>query len=157
MESKELDSRFRGNDKGGSGNERNIYMKSIVKILVLIVVVWFSFGLYLFIERVPAYQKVSQIKVGMTRGDLQKSFEQDGGIQGVYISERYVLKNYKCHDYETPTYSITCLLNGRMCWAGKAIKIRVSFHSANSDSKWGDPRDKIVGISEPFCEWVATD
>lgn len=97
-------------------------------------------------------QKISSLKVGMTRGELEKLFSKDGGLMGTYKDERYVLR-------------------GCACQMNKIIKVNVSFKLSDvSDDIYNDPNffqkwylsqagkdrekaeDAIVSISDPYCE-----
>lgn len=80
------------------------------------------------------YKEATSIKTGMSRADLMKLFDEDGGFQGIPAS-RYVLKS--------------CRL----------IQIEVKF-----DAKYGvaykpTPNEdlKIVEVSKPYLERMALD
>ncbi|HMH45526.1 MAG TPA: hypothetical protein VK557_18705 [Pyrinomonadaceae bacterium] len=80
------------------------------------------------------YKEATSIKPGMSRADLLKLFDEDGGFQGIPAS-RYVLKS--------------CQL----------IQIEVKF-----DTKYGvnykpvpDENLKIVEVSKPYLERMAED
>jgi len=80
------------------------------------------------------YKEATSIKTGMTRADLLKLFEEDGGLQSIPAG-RYVLKS--CH----------------------LIQIEVKF-----DTKYGvnyrptpDENLKIVEVSRPYLERMAMD
>ena len=80
------------------------------------------------------YKEAISIKAGMTRADLLKLFEEDGGVQNIPAS-RYVLK--RCH----------------------LIQIEVKFNT-----KYGvnyeptpDQNLKIVEVSRPYLQRMAVD
>ena len=80
------------------------------------------------------YKEATSIKAGMTRADLLKLFEEDGGFQSIPAG-RYVLRS--------------CQL----------IQIEVKF-----DAKYGvdykpmpDENLKITDVSKPYLERMATD
>ena len=80
------------------------------------------------------YKEATSIKAGMTRADLLRVFEEDGGLQTIPAG-RYVLKS--------------CRL----------IQIEVKF-----DGKYGvdykpmpDEKLKIVEVSKPYLERMAVD
>ena len=80
------------------------------------------------------YQEATSIKAGMSRADLLKLFEEDGGLQSIPAG-RYVLRS--CH----------------------LIQIEVKF-----DTKYGvnyqptaDENLKIVEVSRPYLERMAMD
>jgi len=80
------------------------------------------------------YKEAISIKAGMTRADLLKLFEEDGGLQSIPAG-RYVLKS--CH----------------------LIQIQVKF-----DTEYGvnykptlDENLKIVEVSRPYLEHMAID
>ena len=80
------------------------------------------------------YVEATSIKPGMTRADLLKSFEEDGGLQSIPAS-RYVL---------------------RSC---KLIQIEVKFNTEYGLSYQPTPdKDlKISSVSRPYLERMAVD
>ena len=80
------------------------------------------------------YKEATSIKPGMTRADLLKLFEQDGGVQTIPAG-RYVLKS--CH----------------------LIQIGVKFDTAYGVNSKPTPDEnlKIVEVSKPYLERMAVD
>lgn len=80
------------------------------------------------------YKEATSIKAGMTRADLLKLFEEDGGLQSIPAS-RYVLK--------------CCQL----------IQIEVKFDSGYGVNYKPTPDEnlKIVEVSRPYLQRMAAD
>ncbi len=80
------------------------------------------------------YAEARLIKEGMTRADLLKSFEEDGGIQRV-LAERYVLKSCKM------------------------IKLDIQFNAENGAGyvKRPDAELIITRVSTPYLEYKFMD
>src|SRR5262245_24744035 len=55
--------------------------------------------------------KATEIRVGMTRADVFKLMSLDGGIQGIYQSERYAFKGAGGSFTDARGYGIECKLN----------------------------------------------
>jgi hypothetical protein len=78
-------------------------------------------------------KEIETVKAGMTRGDLLKVFEEEGGIS-TRTWRRYVY---------------------REC---RYIKVDVDFEPVGEPEKPSQsPRDKIIKISKPFLEWSIMD
>lgn len=78
-------------------------------------------------------KEIETVKVGMTRGDLLKVFEEEGGIS-TRTWRRYVY---------------------REC---RYIKVDVDFEPVGEPEKRSQsPQDKIIKISKPFLEWSIVD
>lgn len=120
------------------------HWKIIGIFLILIIVMLANSG------RLLAQFKASQIKVGMTRADLERIFEHDGGFSygPNYNYEVYFLKENRCDGYKT--------------WHTK-----VSFRPFDIDLKrkmemenrglYNNPKDVITDISKLYCESQAAD
>jgi hypothetical protein len=82
---------------------------------------------------VKSLKEIESVKVGMTRGDLLKVFEEEGGIS-TRTWRRYVY--HEC----------------------RYIKVDVEFEPIGEPEKPSQsPRDKIIKISKPFLEWSIMD
>lgn len=86
-----------------------------------------------------AMQSVARIHPGLTRADVEKEFEMDGGLQSVTPS-RYVLK--KCPD----------------------IKVDIEFKAADGgqpqispSSPEFSPTDLVVKVGKPYLEYPDMD
>ena len=79
----------------------------------------------------PVLRTVSRIERGLTRKSLSGSFEENGGLR-FRTQVRYVFKDCPY------------------------IKIEVEF-SAEDESVYGNPDDKVVNISRPYLEYPAAD
>jgi hypothetical protein len=77
-------------------------------------------------------REMATIKPGMTRGDLLKVFEEEGGLS-TRTQRRYV--------YRGSLY----------------LKVDVTFEPVGDDKKGESPQDKIAKISKPFLEWSILD
>ncbi|MDQ3817391.1 MAG: hypothetical protein M3362_06840 [Acidobacteriota bacterium] len=80
------------------------------------------------------YKEATSIKVGMSRAELMKVFEEDGGLQRIPAS-RYVLKS--------------CPM----------IKVEVAFDVEYGQAYREKPDEelKIKSISKPYLEYMNTD
>jgi hypothetical protein len=79
-----------------------------------------------------AMREIATVKPGMTRADLLKVFDEEGGLS-TRTQRRYV--------YRGSLY----------------IKVDVTFEPVADDKKGESPRDKIIKISKPFLEWSILD
>ena len=79
-------------------------------------------------------KEIETVKVGMTRSDLLRVFQEEGGIS-TRTSRRYVF---------------------REC---KYIKVDVEFEPVGEPENKASqsPGDKIIKISKPFLEWTISD
>lgn len=103
------------------------------------------------------YSEAISIKEGMTRADLIKLFEVDGGIQPRFLPSRYVLKSYNLIkvdvDFEVPENA-----KGRII--PEDLRYEVEAASVNSNSKSNakeyqlvpNEKLKIKSISKPYLE-----
>ena len=79
-------------------------------------------------------KEMETIKVGMTRADLLKVFQEEGGIS---------TRTWRQYAYRECAY----------------IKVDVEFEPVGEgqDKITQQPKDKIVKISKPFLEWAVID
>lgn len=102
------------------------------------------------------YSEAISIKEGMTRADLIKLFEADGGIQHRFLPSRYVLKSYNLIkvdvEFEAPENA-----KGRITPEDLRYEVEAT---ADSDSKSSakdyqfvpNEKLKIKRISKPYLE-----
>jgi hypothetical protein len=79
-----------------------------------------------------AMREMATVKPGMTRADLLKVFEEEGGLS-TRTQRRYVYRG------------------------SKYIKVDVTFEAVGDDTTGESPKDKITKISKPFLEHSILD
>ena len=103
--------------------------------------------------RQPSAEKDEFLYVGMTRREMEKAYQRDGGIFSPFEGERYVLSNQPADGPE-----------------GNVLKVKVRFRPANMSEKvfrdakryrewmaenrteYGSKSDIVAGISAPYWE-----
>jgi hypothetical protein len=103
-------------------------------------------------------KKAADIKIGMTRSEIESRMERDGGISGIYKGERFFFTDIKSGDQ-----------SGKKWWNQKFCMLNVNFRpygiaegiydDPDHFAQWvrmkgwhPDPRDTGVQISAPFID-----
>ncbi len=97
------------------------------------------------------YAEATSIKAGMTRADLLKLFEMDGGLQPLHIPERYTLKSCGMIKvdvkFDVPEHSQVKLVPEDLVYEQQSSPSSpIDYQVVSNDTL------KIVSISKPYLE-----
>ena len=102
------------------------------------------------------YAEATSIKEGMTRADVLKLFETDGGLQRLGVPERYVLKSCSMIKVDIE-FDPPAGIKGELLEPAEGVRVGGAQPSERKRQIVPDTALKVKRVSRPYLEHFITD